>query len=120
VEEHKTAPAAEPGDDKANYYYYDSDDYSSGKNPEQVLDDNFFCVVKGLSGCSMSLLSAEIEIWSASLSQVGQPRTEADYEPFANIEGPEKDRFDPFDGGTYRVNYAYLGFLRSHITSPPR
>jgi hypothetical protein len=83
MQEHKAAPAAEPGDDKTNYYYYNSDGYSKGDNPEQVLNKKFPCMMKNLTGSPVSLLSAEIEIWATSFSKIGQPRTEAYDEPFA-------------------------------------
>ncbi len=75
----------------------------------QVVQDEFFCLVEGLVGLKARLMLSveEIEAGSASASEVCQPGAEADDEPFAEVEGSEKDEVYPFEGGADGVNNTY-------------
>ena len=88
----------------------------------QVIQDEFVCLVEGLVGLKARLMLSveEIEAGSASTSEVCQPGAEADDEPFADVEGFEKDELYPLEGGADGVDYTYTGLLRCHKISPPR
>ena len=77
----------------------------------QVIQDEFFCMVESLVGLRALLAkpTAKIEAGSASASftEECQPGTEADDEPFAEVEGFEKDEVYPFEGGADGVNNTY-------------
>ena len=51
--------------------------------------------------------AAEIEAGAAAASEVCQPGAEADDEPFADVEGFEKDCVYPLEGGADGVDNTY-------------
>ncbi len=77
----------------------------------QVIQDEFFCMTESFADIGSPTFSAAsgspATSTSAPAAQVCQPGTEADDEPFADVEGSEKDELYPFDGGADGVNNTY-------------